>query len=155
MIVLTTSATQTLNVIPRAYLGAFTIDVRDSSLNKNFTYYEDTVTTSGDYMQFTNSYVDGSGNTIFKEARFYDLDLYADFNIWNTNLSLWEMYDEIWQTDSNQKERIYKDRIFVTDQDIDQKNDNDHYSINNNQYVTNNSFDNEYIVIWKIEKEIV
>jgi hypothetical protein len=147
MIVLTTSATQTLNVIPRAYLGAFTIDVRDSSLNKNFTYYEDTVTTSGDYMQFTNSYVDGSGNTIFKEARFYDLDLYADFNIWNTNLSLWEMYDEIWQTDSNQKERIYKDRIFVTDQDIDQKNDNDHYSINNNQYVTNNSFDNEYIVI--------
>ena len=147
MIVLTTSATQTLNVIPRAYLGAFTIDVRDSSLNKNFTYYEDTVTTSGDYMQFTNSYVDGSGNTIFKEARFYDLDLYADFNIWNTNLSLWEMYDEIWQTDSNQKERVYKDRIFVTDQDIDQKNDNDHYSINNNQYVTNNSFDNEYIVI--------
>ena len=147
MIVLTTSATQTLNVIPRAYLGAFTIDVRDSSLNKNFTYYEDTVTTSGDYMQFTNSYVDGSGNTIFKEARFYDLDLYADFNIWNTNLSLWEMYDEIWQTDSNQKERIYKDRIFVTDQDIDQKNDNEHYSINNNKYVTNNSFDNEYIVI--------
>ena len=147
MIVLTTSATQTLNVIPRAYLGAFTIDVRDSSLNKNFTYYEDTVTTSGDYMQFTNSYVDGSGNSIFKEARFYDLDLYADFNIWNTNLSLWEMYDEIWQTDSNQKERIYKDRIFVTDQDIDQKNDNEHYSINNNQYVTNNSFDNEYIVI--------
>mgnify|MGYP001248994113 FL=1 len=147
MIVLTTSATQTLNVIPRAYLGAFTIDVRDSSLNKNFTYYEDTVTTSGDYMQFTNSYVDGSGNTIFKEARFYDLDLYADFNIWNTNLSLWEMYDEIWQTDSNQKERIYKDRIFVTDQDIDQKNDNDHYGINKDQYVTNNSFDNEYIVI--------
>ena len=103
MIVLTTSATQTLNVIPRAYLGAFTIDVRDSSLNKNFTYYEDTVTTSGDYMQFTNSYVDGSGNTIFKEARFYDLDLYADFNIWNTNLSLWEMYDEIWQTDRSEK----------------------------------------------------
>ena len=147
MIVLTTSATQTLNVIPRAYLGAFTIDVRDSSLNKNFTYYEDTVTTSGNYMQFTNSYVDGSGNSIFKEARFYDLDLYADFNIWNTNLSLWEMYDEIWQTDSNQKERVYKDRIFVTDQDIDQKNDNDHYGINKDQYVTNNSFDNEYIVI--------
>jgi hypothetical protein len=147
MIVLTTNSSQTLSVIPREYLGSFTIDVRDASLNKNFTYFEDTVTTSGNYMQFTNSYVDGSGNSIFKEARFYDLDLYADFNIWNTNLSLWEMYDEIWQTDSNQKERIYKDRIFVTDQDIDQKNDNDHYSINNNQYVTNNSFDNEYIVI--------
>jgi hypothetical protein len=147
MIVLTTNSSQTLSVIPREYLGSFTIDVRDASLNKNFTYFEDTVTTSGNYMQFTNSYVDGSGNSIFKEARFYDLDLYADFNIWNTNLSLWEMYDEIWQTDSNQKERVYKDRIFVTDQDIDQKNDNDHYSINKDQYVTNNSFDNEYIVI--------
>tara|TARA_R100001126_G_C4879412_1_gene178176 strand:- start:468 stop:911 length:444 start_codon:yes stop_codon:yes gene_type:complete len=147
MIVLTTNSSQTLSVIPREYLGSFTIDVRDASLNKTFSYFEDTVTTSGNYMQFTNSYVDGSGNTIFKEARFYDLDLYADFNIWNTNLSLWEMYDEIWQTDSNQKERVYKDRIFVTDQDIDQKNDNDHYGINKDQYVTNNSFDNEYIVI--------
>jgi len=147
MIVLTTNSSQTLSVIPREYLGSFTIDVRDASLNKTFSYFEDTVTTSGNYMQFTNSYVDASGNTIFKEARFYDLDLYADFNYWNTNLSLWEMYDEIWQTDSNQKERVYKDRIFVTDQDIDQKNDNDHYGINKDQYVTNNSFDNEYIVI--------
>jgi hypothetical protein len=50
-------------------------------------------------------------------------------------------------TDHNFTGKIYKDRIFVTDQDIDQKNDNEHYSINNNQYVTNNSFDNEYIVI--------
>tara|TARA_Y100001951_G_C11240249_1_gene240041 strand:- start:36 stop:479 length:444 start_codon:yes stop_codon:yes gene_type:complete len=147
MIVLTTSSSQTLNVIPREYLGSFTIDVRDSSLNKHFTYFEDTVTTSGDYMQFTNNYIDSLGNTIFKESRFYDLDLYADFNFWNTNLSLWQMYDEIWQTDSNQKERVYKDRIFVTDQDIDQKNDNDHYIVNKDQYVTNNSFDNEYIVI--------
>ena len=149
MIVLTTSATQTLNVIPREYLGAFTIDVRDSSLNKNFTYFNNTATTVKNYLQFEQTYVNNPSDlaSIWKEGRFYDLDLYADFNYWNTNLSLWEMYDEIWQTDSNQKERIYKDRIFVTDQDIDQKNDNDHYSINNNQYVTNNSFDNEYIVI--------
>ena len=38
MIVLNTNASQTLKVIPREYLGAFTIDVRDTSLNKNFTY---------------------------------------------------------------------------------------------------------------------
>ena len=147
MIVLTTSATQTLKVIPREYLGSFTIDVRDSSLNKSFTYFEDTVTTNGNYMEFTNNYIDASSNSIFKEARFYDLDLYADFNFWNTNLSLWQLYDEIWQTDSDQKERIYRDRIFVTDQDIDQLNDNDHYNINKDQYTTNNSYNNEYIVI--------
>ena len=147
MIVLTTTASQTLKVIPREYLGSFTIDVRDSSLNKSFTYFENTVTTNGNYMEFTNNYIDASSNSIFKEARFYDLDLYADFNFWNTNLSLWNLYDEIWQTDSDQKERIYRDRIFVTDQDIDQLNDNDHYNINNDQYTTNNSYDNEYIVI--------
>ena len=147
MIVLTTTASQTLKVIPREYLGSFTIDVRDSSLNKSFTYFEDTVTTNGNYMEFTNNYIDASSNSIFKEARFYDLDLYADFNFWNTNLSLWNLYDEIWQTDSDQKQRIYRDRIFVTDQDIDQLNDNDHYNINKDQYTTNNSYDNEYIVI--------
>ena len=147
MIVITTDSSQTLSVIPREYLGSFTIDVRDNILNKSFSYFEDTTTTSGDYMQFTNSYVDDSGNSIFKEARYYDLDLYADFNIWNTNLSLWELYDEIWQTDSNQKSRIYKDRIFVTDQDIDQLNDNDHYNINKDVYKTNDSVNNEYIVV--------
>lgn len=147
MIVLTTTASQTLKVVPREYLGSFTINVRDSSLNKLFTYFENTVTTNGNYMEFTNNYIDASGNTIFKEARFYDIDLFADFNFWNTNLSLWQMYDEIWQTDSDQKERIYRDRIFVTDQDIDQLNDNDHYNINKDQYTTNNSYDNEYIVI--------
>ena len=147
MIVLTTTASQTLKVIPREYLGSFTIDVRDSSLNKSFTYFEDTVTTNGNYMEFTNNYIDSSSNSIFKEARFYDLDLYADFNFWNTNLSFWNFYDELWQTDSDQKERIYRDRIFVTDQEIDQLNDNDHYDINKDQYTTNNSYNNEYIVI--------
>lgn len=148
MIVLTTSATQTLKVIPREYLDAFTIEVRDSSLNKSFTYFEHTtITTNGNYMEFSHNYIDASSNSIFKEARFYDVDLYADFNFWNTNLSLWQLYDEIWQTDSDQKERIYRDRIFVTDQDIDQLNDNDHYNINKDQYTTNNSYDNEYIVI--------
>ena len=147
MIILTTTASQTLKVIPREYLGSFTIDVRDSSLNKSFTYFEDTVTTNGNYMEFTNNYIDASSNSIFKEARFYDLDLYADFNFWNTNLSLWQLYDGLWQTDSDQKERIYRDRIFVTDQDIDQLHDNDHYNINKDQYTTNNSYNNEYIVV--------
>lgn len=147
MIVLTTTASQTLKVIPREYLGNFTIDVRDTSLNKRFTYWEDTGTKSGNYYTFTNSYVDSEGATIFIENRFYDFELYADFNYFNTNLSLWEMYDEIWQTDSDQKERMYKDRLFCTNQDIDQLNDNDHYQLNKGQYTTNDSFDNEYIVI--------
>ena len=147
MIVLTTDASQTLSIIPREYLGQFTIDVRDSSLNKVFSYFEETTSTSGNYLTFTNSYVDSEDATIFIEGRYYDLDLYADFNYWNMNLSFWELYDEVWQTDSDQKEKIYKDRLFCTDQDIDQLNDNDHYQLNKGQYTTNDSFDNEYIVI--------
>ncbi len=149
MIVVNTNKTQTLKIIPRDYLGAFTIDVRDTSLNKNFTYFNSTSTTVGNYLQFEQTYVNNASDlaSIFKEARYYDLELYADFNYWNTNLSLWEMYDELWQVDSNQKERIYKDRIFCTDQDIDQLNDNEHYEINKGQFTTNNSYDNEYIVV--------
>lgn len=149
MIVVNTNKTQTLKVIPRDYLGAFTIDVRDTSLNKNFTYFNNTSTTVGNYLQFEQTYVNNASDlaSIFKEARYYDLELYADFNYWNTNLSLWEMYDELWQVDSNQKERIYKDRIFCTDQDIDQLNDNEHYEINKGEFTTNNSYDNEYIVV--------
>jgi hypothetical protein len=147
MIVLTTTASQTLKVIPREYLGQFNIDVRDTTLNKTFSYFEETTSTSGNYLTFTNSYVDSGAATIFIEGRFYDLDLYADFNYWNMNLSLWELYDEVWQTDSDQKQNIYKDRLFCTDQDIDQLNDNDHYQLNKGQYTTNDSFDNEYIVI--------
>ncbi len=146
MIVLTTTASQTLKIIPRVYLGAFYTRVRDTSLNKTFSYFVDSTTTSGDYLTFTNSYVDSADATIFIEDRFYDLDIYADFNYWNANLSLWEMYDEIWQTDSNQESRVYKDRIFCTNQDIDQ-NDFDMYDINKGQFKTNNSFDNEYIVV--------
>jgi len=147
MIVLTTDASQTLTIIPREYLGQFTIEVRDTSLNKDFSYHEETTSTSGNYLTFTNSYVDSEAASIFIEGRYYDLDLYADFNYWNMNLSFWEFYDEVWQTDSDQKEKIYKDRLFCTDQDIDQLNDNEHYQLNKGQYTTNDSFDNEYIVI--------
>tara|TARA_R100000656_G_scaffold122210_1_gene97674 strand:- start:21 stop:464 length:444 start_codon:yes stop_codon:yes gene_type:complete len=147
MIVLTTDASQTLSIIPREYLGQFTVEVRDTSLNKDFSYHEETTSTSGNYLTFTNSYVDSEAVSIFIEGRFYDLDLYADFNYWNMNLSFWELYDEVWQTDSDQKEKIYKDRLFCTDQDIDQLNDNEHYQLNKGQYTTNDSFDNEYIVI--------
>jgi len=150
MIISTTSAQQTFTVIPREFLDALNINVIDESLNKTFNYYVDGGSVAEDTegrTTFTVNYVDASGNSIFKEARFYALELFADFNFWNTNLSLWQMYDEIWQTDSNQKQMIFKDRIFVTDQDLDQLNDNEHYSINNGQYTTNDSYNNEYIVV--------
>lgn len=43
-------------------------------------------------------------------------------------------------------EVIYKDKIFCTDQDIDQDT-NDYYSVNEGEYTTEDSFDNDYIII--------
>lgn len=43
-------------------------------------------------------------------------------------------------------EVIYKDKIFCTDQDIDQDT-NDYYSVNKNVYISEDSFDNDYIII--------
>ena len=41
---------------------------------------------------------------------------------------------------------IFKDKIFCTDQTINQVN-NDYYNINEGQYTSDDSFNNEYIVI--------
>ena len=41
---------------------------------------------------------------------------------------------------------IYKDRVFCTDQTVNQVN-NDYYSVNDGVYNTENSFDNDYIIL--------
>ena len=121
MIILTTSANaQSLSVIPRSYLGTFTMAIRDDSTNVTVDYQITSAITSGNYLNF---------NTIFApvlvENHFYDIELY---------------------TDSNKTDSIYKDRIFCTDQNIDQSN-NDYYNLNDGQFTKYNGYDNTYIVI--------
>lgn len=41
---------------------------------------------------------------------------------------------------------VYRDKIFCTDQDINQTND-DYYSVNEGQYITENNYDNDYIIL--------
>ena len=143
MIILTTSAlAQTLSVIPRQYNDSqFTMSVRDDSTNVNKLYHIDTAVTSGNYLTFDNVF-----NPVLVEAHFFDLYLYIDYNFWNTNNSFWNLYDVLWQVDSDYKEDIFRDKIFCTDQDIDQLNDNDYYKLNKGQYTFYNGFDNTYTV---------
>ncbi len=47
---------------------------------------------------------------------------------------------------NGQKIDIYNDKIFCTDQDINQLNGNDHYQLNKGEYVHYNGFDNTYQV---------
>jgi|TARA_R110000803_G_scaffold75495_3_gene139889 hypothetical protein len=143
MIILTTSAlAQTLSVIPRQYNDSqFTMSIRDDSTNVNKLYHIDTAVTSGNYLTFDNVF-----NPVLVEAHFFDLYLYIDYNFWNTNNSFWNLYDVLWQVDSDYKEDIFRDKIFCTDQDIDQLNDNDYYKLNKGQYTFYNGFDNTYTV---------
>jgi len=150
MIVLkTTTAQQNFKIIPRTYGNQFTLSIRDDSTNVTQTYEINNATTFGDYLTFNQAF-----NPVLVEGHFYDIKLFSDPNFWNTNYFLWEVYNEFWNIDTTNIDTIFKDRIFCTDQEIDQS-DNLYYKINQNQYITDNSYNNDYIVIWKIEKETI
>ena len=143
MIILTTSTSaQTLKVIPRQYDDSdFTMSIRDDSTNVIKLYQNLSGGTIVDYLTFTNVF-----NPVLVEAHFFDIHLYIDYDFWNTNNSFWNLYDVLWQVDSGFKEDIYRDKIFCTDQDIDQLNDNDHYQLNKGQFTEYKGFDNTYTV---------
>ena len=141
MIILKTLATaQTLSVIPREYVTTFSMDIRDDSTNVTKVYEVTTATTVGNYLVFNNTF-----NPVLVEGHFYDLRLYIDYNIWNTNFNLWEAETTKWNETNTFVSEIFSDRIFCTDQTIDQKK-NEYYELNQGQYVYNNSYDNDYIV---------
>ena len=119
MIVLTTSANaQTFNVIPRNYsLSDFTMTIIDDSTNVTVTYQITGAAVDGNYVTFENIF-----SPILVENHFYDLTLSDGTNV------------------------LFKDRIFCTDQTINQV-DGDYYNINEGQYTSDNSYNNEYIVV--------
>jgi len=120
MIILTTSATaQSLSVIPRSYVSTFTLSIRDDSTNVEKTYSITSAVNSGNYLNFNNIF-----DPILVENHFYDLKLISNGEV------------------------IFKDRIFCTDQDIDQLN-SDYYNLNSNEYLDYNGYDNTYLVRWK------
>jgi len=142
MIVLTTSTlAQAFKVIPRTYGDQFTMSIRDDSTNVTTVYEVNSAVTSGNYLTFSQAF-----SPVLVEGHFYDIKLYSDPNFWNTNYFLWELYNEIWNIDTTNIVDIFKDRIFCTDQDIDQM-DNLYYELNKGQYITDNSYNNDYIVI--------
>ena len=49
---------------------------------------------------------------------------------------------------SNPAQIIYKDKVFCTDQTIDQDTNN-YYSVNDGEYTSDTTYDNDYIILWK------
>lgn len=132
---------QELKIIPREYPTNIVVTIRDDSTNETTTigsfldgyaYYvrvtEDDGTYEENVCMLDGFYLYRKGYMIIKdvfnlvEGRFYDL-LITD----GTN-------------------PIYKDKIFCTDQTIDQDT-NEYYSVNDGQYTEEQSYDNDYIII--------
>lgn len=133
MIILTTStAEQTIRIIPRQYPNDVTLILRDDSTNTEVTYtlesmeWENTDevwetvdmnwNSAGGYYE-DKGYLVIQNNYALTENRFYDLTIKEGSSV------------------------IYKDKIFCTDQTIAD------YSVNNGEYITEDSYDNDYIII--------
>ena len=138
MRILTTSTdAQIIKFIPRLYYTEAAMIVRDDTTNIA-TVTDVTFTQDGDYLTLSHSFT-------LVEGRFYDLELEADGDIWGVNTNQWQLETQAWDSDELSN-LIYKDKIFCTDQDVDQTQ-NKYYSVNKNEYTTNDTHDNDYIVL--------
>jgi len=121
MIHLTTSASaQTMKIIPRSYAGTVSMILRDDSTNASTTYSSISTTTDKNYLVISKAL-----SPVLVEGRFYDLTVKQGSSV------------------------IYKDKIFCTDQTINQSN-NDYYSVNDGAYTVptgTDAYDNDYIII--------
>ena len=119
MIIMTTTGNaQTFKVIPREYVTNATLTIRDDSSNVSKTYTGLTQTTSVNHLQVAITF-----NPVLKEGRYYDLTLKkADATV------------------------IYKDKIFCTDQTINQAADQE-YTVNKDEYTSDTSYDNDFIIL--------
>ena len=116
-ILTTSSSAQTIKVIPREYITSGTLSLRNDTTNVDKDYSISPSTVDDDLV-FTVTF-----NPVLQEG------LYYDFTLKNTSSKI-----------------IYKDKIFCTDQTINQTTNN-YYTVNSGVYTTENSFDDDYITI--------
>jgi len=142
MKILTTSTSaQTLTFAPRSYPSEVIVSIRDTSTN---------TTTRTENVSLSKSNDNASISTTFSlvEGRFYDLKILQGVGaLWNTYNVIWEAATDNWESITTSETSIYLDKIFCTDQTINQA-DNDYYTINSGQYTqTTNYPDDDYIII--------
>ena len=142
MIVFNTSTTaQAFKIIPRSYAAEFTMSITDDSTNITVYYDITNAITDVNYLTFNQAF-----NPILVEGHFYDIRLYSDYNFWNTNYQLWENDNSFWNIDRTTDATLFRERIFCTDQSIDQIED-EYYDLNLGVYKTFNAAnDNQYKV---------
>jgi|TARA_S200002703_G_scaffold147463_1_gene143321 hypothetical protein len=119
MIIATTSTgAQNFKVIPRDYsLTSFTLKIRDDQTNTTVSYSITGASVSTNYVIFSNTF-----SPVLVSNHYYDFILVSAASL-----------------------IVYKDRLFCTDQTINQANNN-YYDLNEGVYTTYDGFNNEYIV---------
>lgn len=132
-----TTDEQTFYFIPQSYEISEFLTFRDDQTNET-VIYTPTMVQENDFIKVT-----GVFNLV--EGHFYDVQIVKDFDVWNTNLDLWQLSPDNWD-DGKRSVNFVVDKVFCTDQNIDQTQ-NQNYSINKGEYKTQNTFDNDYIVL--------
>ena len=121
MKIMTTSASsQTMDVIPRSFVSSYRLKLRDTSKNKQVFSSSVSASSLANGRTITVTF-----SPVLKEGRTYDMELLSGSAI------------------------VYKDKIFCTDQTINQANNN-YYDINSGEYTfdeTAGSHDNDYIIV--------
>lgn len=141
MIILTTSTgEQTLQVIPREYPDEITLTLRDDSTNTEVSYSLE----NQEWQDYNDEWEVANFNWDDSGVSFYEDNGYLYIVV---ELGLVEgRYYDLSIKDNSNNNIIYKDKVFCTDQTINQDTNN-YYSVNTNQYVTEDSYDNDYIII--------
>jgi|TARA_R110000737_G_scaffold138160_1_gene169111 hypothetical protein len=138
MIVLTTSnADQTFSVIPREYVTDAEICIRDESTNEQICVLStgsDWNTNTFEWQLANYDWEDEVGIVITNDIMYITMNLdllegrFYDLKISNTSGTV-----------------IFRDKIFCTDQTIDQETNN-YYDMNQGLYIENTSGNNDYII---------
>lgn len=141
MIILTTSTgEQTLQVIPRLYPDDIIVTLRDESTNTIVSYTLE----NQEWQDYNENWNLAEFNWNDSAASFYEDNGYL-YIIANLSLTEGRFY-ELTIKDNSNNDVIYRDKVFCTDQTIDQDTNN-YYSINSGQYTEEQSYDNDYIII--------
>jgi hypothetical protein len=129
--------TQSIKVIPRNYILTTSVELRDDQTNESITYTP-TVVKDNDYLVYSDSYT-------LVEGHFYDFLVQNDFDRWDQNTDFFNLSDNTWNDLNFRIEKNVVDKIFCTEQEIDQAEQKE-YTINKGIYKSDTSFDKEYII---------
>ncbi len=133
-----TTDPQTFYIIPRVYNIGLQFKLRDDTTNEE-KFYSPSIIQVNDYLQITDVFD-------LVEGHFYDIIVDQDYDVWNTNEDLYNSSPDTWDEVNKRSFKNTIDRIFCTNQPIQQLN-NQNYELNKGEYKKDNSYNNDYIVL--------